>query len=218
VKESLTLAEKVLLAALKCTDGEVDKSFTAEALAVQAWKMDTNAFGLRGFESQYPDSNKLFKSIDSKGGLVAKALIAKVGDRTFRLTAAGVAQASSLQPANEDFRKPDRGLADEVNKMISHPTFREWLSDSAKPAKFYGAGHFWGIAPGTPSRVIRDRVKHIEVTLSTAIKYLDSNGTDVLCGDRDQVIAERGDLERCLEFHEMLKKRFSRELNLLSSS
>lgn len=218
MKESLTLAEKVLLAALKCADGAVDKSFTAEALSVQAWKMDTNAFGLRGYENQYPDSNKLFKSIDSKGGLVAKALIAKIGDRTFKLTAAGIAQASSLQPANEDFRKPDRGLAAEVNKMISHPTFREWLSDSARPAKFYGAGHFWGIAPGTPPRVIRDRVKNIEVTLNTAIDYFNRNGTDVLCGDRDQVIAERGDIERCIEFHDALKERFARELSLLSSN
>jgi hypothetical protein len=218
VNESLTLAQKVLLAALKCADAAADKSFTAEALSVQAWTMDRNAFGLRGFENQYPDSNKLFKSIDSKGGLVAKALITKIGDRTFKLTAAGVAQANALQPASEDFRKPDRGLAAEVNKMISHPTFREWLSNSAKPAKFYGAGHFWGIAPGTPPRVIRDRVKHIEVTLSTAIDYLNRNDTDVLFGDRDQIIAERGDIERCVEFHDVLKKRFSRELSLLSSS
>ena len=218
MKESLTLAEKVLLAALKCGNGTADKSFTAEALSVQAWKMDRNAFGLRGFENQYPDSNKLFKSIDSKGGLVAKALIAKIGDRTFKLTPAGVAQASSLQPADEDSRKPDRGLAAEVNKIISHPTFREWLSDSAKPTKFYGAGYFWGIAPGTPPRVIRDRVKYIEVTLSTAIDYLNRNGTAVLCGDRDQVIAERRDIERCVEFHDVLKKRISRELSLLCSS
>ena len=115
MKESLTLAQKVLLAALKCADGVTDKSFTAEALSVQAWKMDRNAFGLRGFENEYPDSNKLFKSIDSKGGLVARALIAKVGDRTFKVTAAGLAQAAALEPAEEDFRKPDRGLAAEVN-------------------------------------------------------------------------------------------------------
>jgi len=218
VKESLTLAEKVLLAAFKCADGLTDKSFTAEALSVQAWKMDRNAFGLRGFENEYPDSNKLFKSIDSKGGLVAKALITKVGDRTFKVTAAGLAQAAALQPAEEDFRKPDRGLAAEVNKIISHPVFREWVTDQAKPAKFYGAGHFWGIAPGTPPRVIRDRLKHIEVTLRTAIDYLNRSGTDVLCGDRDQVIADRRDIQRCIEFHDALKERFARELSLLSSN
>lgn len=218
MKESLTLGEKVLLAARKCAEGVIDKSFTAEALSVQAWKMDRNAFGLRGFESEYPDSNKLFKSIDSKGGLVAKALIVKVGDRTFRLTPAGLARAASLEPPDDDLRKPDRGLANEVNRIISHPTFREWLKDSARPAKFYGAGYFWGIAPGTPPRVIRDRLKHIEVTLNTAMDYLNLNGTDALCGDRDQVIAERGDIERCIEFHNTLQERFARELSVLSSN
>jgi hypothetical protein len=217
MKDSLTLSEKVLLAALKCADGAEGKTFTAEALSVQAWKMDKNAFGLRGFENDYPDSNKIFKSIDSKGGLVAKALIVNVGDRTFKLTPAGVAEAASFQPSDLDFRKPERGLAIEVNKIISHPVFREWLNNSSKPTKFYGAGHFWSVAPGTPPRVVRDRLKHIEVTLETAKEFLDRNGTDVLCGDRDQVVAERADINRCIEFHGVLKARFSQELKVLLS-
>lgn len=215
--ESLTLAEKVLLGAVECTNGSDTATFTAEALAVQAWKMDRNAFGLRGFENEYPDSNKIFKSIDSKGGLVAKALIAKVGDRTFRVTPAGFAKAAALRPAEDDLRKPDRGLAAEVNKIISHPVFREWLTDPQKPNKFYAAGHFWGIAPGTPSKVIRDRLKHIEVTLTTALEYLDRNGTETFWGEREQVIAERRDVERGLQFNAVLKERFKDELALLSS-
>ena len=218
MNETLTLADKVLLAAFTCAAGSDDNNFTAEALSVQAWKMDKNAFGLRGFEQEYPDSNKLFKSIDSKGGLVAKALISKVGDRTFKLTAAGAAKASSLQVPPEDSPKAERGLALEVNKIISHPVFREWLKDSAKPTKFYGAGHFWGVAPGTPPRVIRDRLKHIEVTLNAAIEYLDRNNTNVPCGDRGEVIAERDDIQRCAQFHEALKQRFSRDLSLLLSN
>jgi hypothetical protein len=215
--ESLTLAEKVLLGAVECTQGSDAATFTAETLAVQAWMMDRNAFGLRGFENEYPDSNKIFKSIDSKGGLVSKALIAKVGDRTFRVTPAGFAKAAALRPTDDDLRKPDRGLASEVNKIISHPVFREWLTDSQKPTKFYAAGHFWGIAAGTPSKVIRDRLKHIEVTLSAALDYLERNRTETFWGDREQVIAERRDIERALEFNTTLKERFKEELTLLSS-
>lgn len=217
MNESLTLTEKVLLAAVECAKGTAASTFTAEALAVQAWKMDRNAFGLRGFESEYPDSNKIFKSIDSKGGLVAKALISKVGDRTFTVTPAGFAKATALDPTNDDIRKPDRGLATEVNRIICHPVFREWLTDPQKPNKFYAAGHFWGIAAGTPPRVIRDRLKHIEVTLIAALDYLDTNGTETLWGEREQVIAERRDIERCLEFNTTLKERFKQELTLLTS-
>ena len=215
--ETLTLAEKVLLAAVECAEGSLAKTFTAEMLAVQAWKMDRNAFGLRGFENDYPDSNKIFKSIDSKGGLVVKALISKVGDRTFGLTPAGLARAAILQPPEDDLRKPDRGLAAEINKMISHPAFRDWLADSKKPTKFYDAGHFWGIAAGTPPRVIRDRLNHVDATLVVALNYLDKNKTDTLWGEREQPVAERRDIQRCLEFNATLKERFKQELELLTS-
>jgi len=217
VTESLTLAEKVLLAAVECANGAVGATFTAEELAVQAWKMDRNAFGLRKFENDHPDSNKIFKSIDSKGGLVAKALITKVGDRTFALTAAGLAKAALLRAPKDDLRKPERGLAAEINNIISHPVFREWLVDPKKPNKFYEAGHFWGIAPGTPSRVIRERVNRVDVTLSAALEYLDKNDTNTLWGEREQAVAERRDVERCLEFHTLLKQRFKQELTLLTS-
>src|SRR5438093_466934 len=93
-----TNAEKVLLAALVLCNGDLERSFTAEELAVAAWERDKTSFGLRSYEDKYPDSNKLFKSIDSKGGLVAKGLIIKIGDRTFRLTAGGIAAASRLSP------------------------------------------------------------------------------------------------------------------------
>src|SRR5437667_8128714 len=132
---TLTNAEKVLLAAVALCAGHSDRSFTAEELSVNAWQQDKASFGLRGYENDYPDSNKLFKSIDSKGGLVAKGFIVKVGDRTFRLAAGGIAAASRLSPANAEQQvKADRDVATAVNELISHPVFAEWLADQTKPA------------------------------------------------------------------------------------
>jgi hypothetical protein len=216
--QSLTNAEKVLLAAMRLCDGDPGRSFTAEELAVAAWLDDKASFGLRNYENEYPDSNKLFKSIDSKGGLVAKGLIVKVGDRTFRLSAGGIAAGSRLSPTKPDVQlKLERELATAVNKLISHSAFAEWLTDHAKPTKFSAAGQFWGVAPGTPARVARDRIANIEATLRQALQYMGARDVNVLFKEKDRVLCERRDVERCMEFHEVLKQRFSKELGMLMS-
>ena len=91
------------------------------------------------------------------------------------------------------------------------------MIDHAKPAKFSGAGHFWGIAPGTPPRVVRDRIAKIESTLKEALQYMETRGVDALFREKDRVLCERQDIERCIEFHKMIKERFSKEIGLLLS-
>jgi hypothetical protein len=214
--ETPTNSEKVLMTAMRLCAGDSGRHFTAEELAVAAWLDDKSTFGLRGYEDTYPDSNKLFKSIDSKGGLVAKGLIAKVGDRTFRLTAGGIAAGSQLSPSNsEQQHKLEREVATAINKLVSHPVFAEWIRDHSKPTKFSSAGQFWGVAPGTPARVVRDRIANIEATLKQALQYMVKRGVNSLFREKDRVLCERQDIERCLEFHEVLKQRFARELNIL---
>lgn len=216
--QTLTNTEKVLLAAMRLCNGDPGRSFTAEELAVAAWLDDKASFGLRNYENEYPDSNKIFKSIDSKGGLVAKGLIIKVGDRTFRMSAGGIAAGSCLSPTKPDIQlKLERELATVVNKLISHTAFAEWLSDHAKPAKFSAAGQFWGVAPGTPARVARDRIANIEATLKQALQYMDSRGVNVLFKGKDRILCERRDIERCIEFHNTLRQRFAKELGMLLS-
>ena len=52
------LREQVLLAALDCSGGDLDKTFTSEDLLVAAWKRDRFAFGLRGYEQEFPDNDR----------------------------------------------------------------------------------------------------------------------------------------------------------------
>lgn len=218
MSHSPTNAEKVLLATMRLCGGDSGRTFTAEELAVAAWQDDKASFGLRGYENEYPDSNKLFKSIDSKGGLVAKGLIVKVGDRTFQLSAGGIAAGSQLSPSDPDQQiKTDRKVAAEVNKLVSHAAFAEWIKDRERPTRFSVAGQFWGVAPGTPARVTRDRIANIEATLKQALQYMVTRGVSALYKEKDRVLCERRDIERCLEFHDVLKQRFSRELAILLS-
>jgi hypothetical protein len=215
--ERLSIREKILLAAFKTTAGDTSVAFTAEQLIVAAWEMDNTAFGLRGFESKFPDSNKLFTNTDGKDGLVAKGYFLKAGERMFRLAPPGLAAATELSPELTGGQiKLERELATQVNKMISHPVFRDWLRDPQKPKRFAGAGHFWGIAPGTPARVVRDRLKQIEMTLETALRFMTNRKVNQLFEEHGKVLCDRADIERCLEFHEILKLRFAKELQVLN--
>lgn len=218
MNNSLTNAEKVLMAAMRLCDGDSSRTFTAEELAVAAWMDDKASFGLRGYENEYPDSNKLFKSIDSKGGLVAKGLIVKVGDRTFQVSGGGVAAGSQLMPSTEEQQlKLERDVGAAVNRLVSHPAFLEWLKDRTKPTRFGVAGQFWGIAPGTPARVVRDRMANVESTLREAAQYMLSRGVNTLYKEKNRVLCELKDVERCLEFNEAIKQRFSKEIEILKS-
>ena len=69
--------------------------------------------------------------------------------------------------------------------------------------------------PGTPPRVVRDRIARIESTLKEALQYMETRGVDALFKEKDRVLCERLDIERCIEFHNVLKERFSKELKLL---
>lgn len=219
-----TLRQQVLLAALDCSQGDLTKEFTAEELLLAAWKRDPFTWGLAGHETDHPDSEKIYTELDRvsvggrnvRGGLVAIGLFEKVRRRTFRLTPMGVAQASSVIGADSTIRaKAERKVADAVAAIVSHSVFREWLRDPALPKHFRDAGHFWGVAAGTPPSVIRRRICEVDNTLDSAISLLDEGGTDEASTRHGRTLFDRNDIERAKEFQGTLKQRFSRDLETL---
>jgi len=218
--KGLGLKQQVLLAALECAGGDCQKTFTMEDLVVRAWKNDKRVWGLRGYEDRYPDSDKLQKEIGTRGpglqGVVDLGWLERVQRRVYRLTPAGLAAASALQPSDTIAReKADRELEAAVKQIIEHPVFKGWLTNPTRPKYFREAGHFWGIAPGTPPRTVRERVNFVEQTLKAALKVLEQRGVDEIIEQRGKVLFVRKDIERCLEFQATLKQRFARDLRLL---
>ncbi|MBN2331385.1 MAG: hypothetical protein JXC85_06225 [Candidatus Aenigmarchaeota archaeon] len=237
-KQQLTLNEKVLLAAFALQKGDIKNKFTAEDLLVEVWQQDKGAFGLRNYENKYPDSNKLFTKLDGKGGLVRKGLLKKVSERTYILTPAGMSLSNSIRPVDEiTTTKVNRELYEEIKKIINHPIFSEWLKDSNKPEKFRDAGWFWGIAPGNPPSIVAERLANIEQNLIEAKKktaecggklVLDTRGMDQnvklalttkgnanIDSDKSKIYLDSKDINKCIEFHELLKKRFEKELSIM---
>jgi hypothetical protein len=217
--KSLGLKQQILLAAYELTQGDLQKTVTAEQLLVHAWNEDKHAWGLRGFEEHHPDSSKLFKELDvhaGKQGIVGEGLLTKVHQRVYRLTASGLAAVSDLRPSDTVARgKADRQLEAAVKQIVEHPVFREWLKDPTRPKYFREAGHFWGIAPGTPAKTVRERVASIERILQTAVNALEDRNLNEFIEQRGKILFDRKDIERCLEFQSVLKERFRKELRLL---
>lgn len=214
----LGLRQQALLAAVRLANGGDEKRFTAEELLVEAWRLDHAAWGLRGFEDHHPDAEKINKELNRRGsiGLVGQGLLERVGAMVYRLTTSGLHEASQVQPSDSIVReRADRKLEEEVKEILEHRAFRGWLADPSKPKYFREAGHFWGIAPGTPPRTVRERVRRIEDILRRAITTLDQRGVEVIAQQRGQLLYDRHDIQRCLEFQSLLKERFERDLRLL---
>ena len=218
-RTSSGLREKVLLAALEFTGGDLRKSFTAEDLLMKAWERDPLSWGLRGYEQQHPDSEKIRVEIDRanvKGGMVGLGLFEKVRQRTYRLTPAGLLAASEIKEADPNTRiMAERTLANAIKDILSHPVFISWTKDSATPKYFRDAGHFWGIAPGTPPSVISARIRDVDQTLGKAAALLDERGTEEVAERHGTVLFDRTDIKRAQEFHATLKERFASDLATL---
>jgi hypothetical protein len=85
-------------------------------------------------------------------------------------------------------------LADAVGKILSHSVLHAWLKDPSTPKHFRDAGHFWGIALGTPTQVIHARILDIDRTLEKAVTLLDVSGVDEVSGRHGKALFERRDI------------------------
>jgi hypothetical protein len=217
------LRQQVLRAALDCSGGDLQKAFTAEDLLLAAWKRDSMAWGLRGHETAHPDSERIYVEIDRasaqgsnvRGGLVGLGLFDKVRQRTYRLTAKGLAAASEVEGTDPSYAgKAERALADAIEGIVSHDVFREWIRNPGMPKHFRDAGHFWGIAPGTPASVIKIRVTEIDGTLRAARSLFTADASEV-ASRHGKILFDRTDIERAEAFQRALKKRFAKDLATL---
>lgn len=215
----ISLRQQVLRAALECSDAGLEKTFSSEDLLLAAWRRNPLAWGLRGHETEYPDSERLRAELDRasvKGGMVGLGYFERVRQRVYRLTPAGLVAAREVSGEDQGVKgRIDRSIANELTNIISHPVFREWLQNPEHPKYFRDAGHFWGVAPGTPPSVIRTRINHVDQTLESAGVLLQERDVEAISAQHGRKLFDRQDIERALEFHSVLKSRFRRDLATL---
>lgn len=213
------LRHQLLVAALACSEGDLDRTFSSEELLVAAWKRDPTSWGLRGYEREFPDSHRIHRELDSRGkgqkGIAGSGFLEKVQPRTYRLTPKGLEAATSQGATSEVRERIDRVFEGEVKRIIGHPTFVGWLRDPTTPKSFRDAGHFWGVAPGTPENVVVRRVQAVEETLLAARELLETRALNEVGDKQGRLLFDKTDVERGLEFHSEMRKRFAKELGVL---
>ena len=88
---SLTHSDRLVLAM-----AELEDEFDEWTMTVKAWEMFPDYYGLRGYESQYPDHKAVCNIYQKPGGPVGQGFMEKVRPNVYRLLPAGVIKAQQL--------------------------------------------------------------------------------------------------------------------------
>lgn len=214
-----TLPEKILLAAAHLED-QGQSPFSAEALIVSAWRKYPKTFGLKGFEDQYPDSNKVLSGIMGEKGLPRRGWMTKVGQKLYSLTRDGrqivrkLLQGEDTPPltAKRSASKLTRDqdlllqglLASAAYGKLRQGRQAEWTFTEA--CKFWSMNDRQGAAVDARLDELQRHLRAIEKALAA--------GPQALGNGREVTAAEVGSL---CDLHHQLEQRFGRHLNLLRS-
>jgi hypothetical protein len=214
-----TLPEKILLAAGHLEE-QGQSPFSAEALIVSAWQKYPRTFGLKGFEEQYPDSNKVLSGIMGEKGLPRRGWMVKVGQKLYTLTRDGRQIVRKLQQGEATppltARRPGTVLSREqdllLQGLLAGPAYLKLRQGRPDEWTFSEACRFWSIGDRVGS-AIDARLDDLQSQL-TEIERILSQGAQVLGNGREVGAAEAGQL---CDLHSQLEQRFTRHLNLLRS-
>ena len=106
----LTQKESILLVALDYEEKGCSQ-FTAENLAVWSWKEYPTTFGLKGYECDYPDFNKVITNIMGERGLVRRGWLTKLSPKFYCLSVIGRTLGQTLRQKGKPVSVREKELA-----------------------------------------------------------------------------------------------------------
>ncbi len=215
-----TVPEKILLAAFQLE--ELGQSpFSAEALIVAAWQKYPRTFGLKGYDEQYPDSNKVLASIMGEKGLARRGWLVKMGQKLYSLSHEGRRTVRRLlhgddQPAAGKSDRPVK-LSKENDKMLQGlfvtSAYEKFREGRQQELTFADACRFWGITENLSNDALDLQLDRLRATLGDIERQVGLGSANL--GDGHNINAE--DLAQLNDIHHHLLQRFSRHLTLLRS-
>jgi hypothetical protein len=218
-----TLPEKILLAAHHLEE-KGQSPFSAEALIVASWQKYPATFGLKGYEEQYPDSNKVLAGIMGEKGLPRRGFLSKMGQKLYELTKEG---RQVVRRLNQDEEVPpppveepktlskvtlprDQDLL--IQAMLAGPAWNKFRTNRHQEWTFSEACKFWNMGERSGDAV-DGRLKELHQKLGLIERTL-AGGQVTLGNGRTVTSQEVGQLA---EIHRNMEHRFTRHLNLLRS-
>lgn len=182
-QDKFTVPEKLLLAALEARKRSA--TFTAEDLVVEAWKQFPDTFGLSGYSSDYPDSNRVLTNIMGTKGMRGKGWLKKVGEKRYQLTSAGLTESENLLRRNSvpstasdtQFLRAelDRQAAAALARILSTPVAKRALAKQDEPITFNDACAFWDITVRSNANTLNARLADVTVLIDRALEACKSS-------------------------------------------
>lgn len=220
-KKDLSVAEKLLLAALSIEDvGK--KPFTAEDLVIAAWRKFPNTFGLSGYLDKdgsrlYPDSNRVFAEIMGSKPIRKKGFLRKVGSKMYQLTEAGHQHASSLISKAADGGgiskiSLSREVVRELQRLFSTKAVEKFKNNRKEEITFSDACAFWGISPRSSAIEFEGRVSALDEIIERAVSIVkDGDFSFKHLGSA----FDKNDLALLKDTHEHMLDRFKDEISFI---
>lgn len=212
-----TVYEKVLLAA-HFFDRQGKARFTAEDLAVAAWKADPELFGLDGYTDQHPDYNCVVSALSGARGLPQKGWLVKVAPKTYSLTKAGREVVAQLrgEPApvvNGQHLSISKAHEKLLLRLWGSSAYRRFEENQKQELAFADACRFWDFTQMLQGEAVDARLKQLESTLDELAEQL-TQEDGLLPSGR---IVTAGDIRLLRNISRYMEDRFDRLLNLLRS-
>lgn len=218
--ENLTVAEKLLAAALSLDAGE-RRSFTAEQLVVAAWEHYPDAFGLRGILDEdgtprHPDSNRVFAEIMGNKPLRRDGYLDKVGKKTYQLTEAGRLRAAAVrgvQPDEGPRRALSRNLQNDLRRVYRSRAAAKCRDGHPENTTFNDACGFWGISPRSSANDLKAKLAHTGAVIEAARDFAAAGA--VLLDPSTGLAITGDDLDSLETLSRDLETRFHAELAVI---
>ncbi len=211
-----TLPEKILLAAFGLEE-QGQSPFTAEALTVAAWRKYPQTFGLKGFEDQHPDSNKILASIMGEKGLARRGWLHKAGQKLYTLTRDGkqavrrLTQAEAPAVRSDTYVKIARDTDRLLQGLFASTAFEKFRENKQHELKFADACRFWGITENLSGEALDERLDQVELALAESDRLVGSGSALLSNGQR----IDGEDTGALCSLQGYLRQRFSPHLTLL---
>jgi hypothetical protein len=211
-----TVPEKILIAALHLEE-QGESPFSAESLIVAAWRKFPNAFGLKGYEDQHPDSNKVLSSIMGERGLTRRGWLTKVGQKLYTLSAEGRRVVQRLKqgeeaPVLESSKKLSRDQERLLTHLLNSGAVQKYQENRKEELTFGEACKFWGVNEEDQGQALDTRLQKVRLSLEAIERILGPSSELVLSNGRCVTADE---LEALNKVHDNMEARFARHLNLL---
>ncbi|MGH6871258.1 MAG: hypothetical protein ACREHE_07115 [Rhizomicrobium sp.] len=222
MSEHFTVPEKLLLAALEVRKRSA--TFTAENLVVEAWKQYPDTFGLSGYASEHPDSNRVLTNIMGTKGMRGKGWLKKVGEKRYQLTSAGLTdgevllQRNSSSSTTSDTRflraELDRHAATALSRILSTPVVKKALAKQDDAISFNDACAFWDITVRSNANTLTARLADVTVLIDRALEasnHAGGSGGLKIGG----VTLTRYQFETLAGLNRILQEKFKAELDII---